>query len=520
VPLPIPPGLGKPKPSVPVEADGVFQAVFRSLADGLLLVDDEGRTVEANPAACSLLGLSRESLNGRLLTDLGAPNADLPALRRTLREGGRLRGDWPLRRADGSLRSVELAVSRDVHSGLHLVVLRDLSEKHRLEEALRQSQKMEAVGRLAGSLAHDFNNYLTAIRGFGEVVLERLPPHDPLADNLLEIQKAADRATRLTRQLLAISRKQVLQPRPVDLNAVLSGLENMLRSLVGPGVRLHLALESGLAPVRADPGQLEQVVLNLVVNARDAMPDGGALVLQTARVEIRAAASHAGHLPVGRYVRLCVEDTGLGMDADTLSRVFEPFFTTKPAGLGTGLGLATVYGIVTQSGGHVAAHSRPGEGSVFTVYLPQMEGRAEAVPDLTAALGRGGHETVLVVEDEETLRQLLAQVLSTLGYAVLAAESGEEALRMAARRAEPIHLALTDVVLPGIDGCEMARQLAGEHPETRTLFMSGHNTEELVRHGVDPDSRLLQKPFTPRELASELRAVLDDEGPLAQRARR
>jgi two-component system, cell cycle sensor histidine kinase and response regulator CckA len=510
VPLPTPPGLGKAKSAtLRAEVDGAFQGVFRSLSDGLLLVDDDGRTVEANPAACSLLGLSRESLSGRLLSDLSGAGADVPALLRTLHEGGGLRGEWPLRRPDGAIRSVELTVSAGIHAGLHLVVLRDVSEKHRLEEALRQSQKMEAVGRLAGSLAHDFNNYLTAIRGFGEVVLERLPPQDPLADNLLEIQKAADRATRLTRQLLAISRKQVLQPRPVDLNAVLSGLENMLRSLVGPSVRLHLALESSLAAVRADPGQLEQVVLNLVVNARDAMPDGGALVLQTARVEVRTAGSHPGHLPPGRYVRLCVEDTGFGMDAETLSHIFEPFFTTKPAGLGTGLGLATVYGIVTQSGGHVAAHSRPGEGSVFNIYLPQMEGRAEATPGGAAALGRGGHETVLVVEDEETLRRLLAQVLGTLGYFVLSAESGEEALRLAARRAEPIHLALTDVILPGIDGCEMARRLAGEHPETRTLFMSGHNAEELVRHGVDPAARLLQKPFTPRELACELRAVLD-----------
>jgi two-component system cell cycle sensor histidine kinase/response regulator CckA len=204
-----------------------------------------------------------------------------------------------------------------------------------------------------------------------------------------------------------------------------------------------------------------------------------------------------------------VEDTGQGMDADTLSHVFEPFFTTKPAGLGTGLGLATVYGIVTQSGGQVAAHSRPGEGSVFSVYLPQIQGRAETAGDPAAALGRGGHETVLLVEDEETLRQLLAQVLATLGYAVLAAESGEEALRLVSRQPGPIHLALTDVVLPGIDGCELARRLAGEHPETRTLFMSGHDSEELLRHGLSPGTRLLQKPFTPRELACELRAVLD-----------
>jgi PAS domain S-box-containing protein len=511
--LPIPPGIGKRKPSgnppLPLAADGPFQSVFRSLADGLLLVDDEGRTVEANPAACALFGLTRESLSSRPLADLSAPGADVSTLLRTLREGGRMRGDWRLRRPDGSLRSVELTVSAGVHPGLHLLVLRDVSEKYRLEEAMRQSQKMEAVGRLAGSLAHDFNNYLTAIRGFGEVVLERLAPHDPLADNLLEIQKAADRATRLTRQLLAISRKQVLQPRPVDLNAVLAGLENMLRSLVGPGVRLHLALESGLSPVRADPGQLEQVVLNLVVNARDAMPNGGALVIQTARLEIQGAGSHPDHLPPGHYVRLGVEDTGVGMDADTLSHVFEPFFTTKPAGLGTGLGLATVYGIITQSGGHVAAHSRPGEGSLFSVYLPQMEGRAETAADPAGSLGRGGHETVLLVEDEETLRRLLAQVLGLLGYAVLAAESGEEALRLVSRQAGPIHLALTDVVLPGIDGCELTRRLAGEHPETRTLFMSGHNAEELVRHGVDPAARLLQKPFTPRELACELRAVLD-----------
>ena len=399
----------------------------------------------------------------------------------------------------------------EVHAGLHLVVLRDLSEKHRLEEALRQSQKMEAVGRLAGSLAHDFNNYLTAIRGFGEVVLERLPPEDPLADNLLEIQKAADRATRLTRQLLAFSRKQVLPAaaRRPQRRAVRPGEHAALASVRHVAMRLHLALESGLAPVRADPGQLEQVVLNLVVNARDAMPDGGALVVQTARVEVRTAGSHPGHLPPGRYVRCCVEDTGLGMDAETLSHVFEPFFTTKPAGLGTGLGLATVYGIVTQSGGYVAAQSRPGEGAVFT-RLPAADGGPRGDrPGGASALGGAATRRCWWSRTRRRYGACWPQVLSTLGYCVLSAESGEEALRLAARRAEPIHLALTDVVLPGMDGCEMARRLAGEHPETRTLFMSGHNAEELIRHGVDPAARLLQKPFTPRELACELRAVLD-----------
>jgi CheY-like chemotaxis protein len=297
----------------------------------------------------------------------------------------------------------------------------------------------------------------------------------------------------------------------VNLNELVLDTSQLLRRLIGEHIHLLTNLNPDLAPVLADKTQLEQVIINLAVNARDAMPGGGTLSISTANVDLDEtyAMQHVVALRPGPYVMLVVSDTGIGMNDTTRRRLFEPFFTTKERGKGTGLGLATVYGIVTQSGGHVAAHSRPGEGSVFSVYLPQMEGRAETAADPAASLGRGGHETVLLVEDEETLRRLLAQVLGLLGYAVLAAESGEEALRLVSRQAGPIHLALTDVVLPGIDGCELTRRLAGEHPETRTLFMSGHNAEELIRHGVDPAARLLQKPFTPRELACELRAVLD-----------
>jgi two-component system cell cycle sensor histidine kinase/response regulator CckA len=394
-----------------------------------------------------------------------------------------------------------------VHPGLHLVVLRDVSEKYRLEEALRQSQKMEAVGRLAGSLAHDFNNYLTAIRGFGEVVLERLEPEDPLADSLLEIQKAADRATRLTRQLLAISRKQVLQPRPVDLNAVLAGLENMLRSLLGSGVRLHLALESGLSLVRADPGQIEQVVLNLVVNARDAMPQGGALVIQTARVEVRGLGAHPDHLPPGRYVRLGVEDTGQGMDPDTLSHVFEPFFTTKPAGRGTGLGLSTVYGIVQQNHGFVWVYSEPGRGSTFKVYLPRVDEAAEEVPDATAPDSARGTETILLVEDEASLRAILRELLESYGYTVIDAGNGVNALRVAEEHRGAIHLLLSDVVMPHMTGRELSERLARRRRQMRVLLMSGYagsSPDPLV-----PESAaFIEKPFTAQAFLRRVRDVL------------
>jgi two-component system, cell cycle sensor histidine kinase and response regulator CckA len=389
---------------------------------------------------------------------------------------------------------------------------RDVTEQRDLEAQIRQAVKIEAVGRLAGGISHDFNNILTAILGTTQLLQRELGPEAPHYADVEEIRRAAERAADLTRQLLAYSRRQVLAPRVLDLNAVVSGLDHMLRRLIGEDVELVNALAPELAPVRADPGQVEQVIVNLAVNARDAMPGGGKLTIDTANIELDGvfARGHPGASP-GSYVRLRVGDTGVGMDAATRAHLFEPFFTTKPVGKGTGLGLATVYGIVKQSGGYIWVDSEPGRGTVFAIFLPRTSGTPEptASPQSPAPPARGT-ETILLVEDEESVRTLSHRALSRLGYQVLAAPGGADALRVAERHGGPIHLVLTDVVMPGIGGRELVRQLAAVRPGTKVLYISGYSNEAIARHGVlDPGTAFLQKPFTPDGLASKVREVLD-----------
>ena len=389
---------------------------------------------------------------------------------------------------------------------------RDVTEQRRLEEQIRQAVKVEAVGRLAGGIAHDFNNILTAILGTTQLLQREIGPEDPHHADVDEIRMAAERAADLTRQLLAYSRRQVLAPRILDVNAVVLGLDHMLRRLIGEDVELINALAPQLAPVRADPGQLEQVIVNLAINARDAMPGGGKLTMATANVELDAAfaRAHPGAVP-GSYVRLRVGDTGVGIDADTRGHLFEPFFTTKSVGKGTGLGLATVYGIVKQSGGYIWVETEPGRGTVFDIFLPRTSGTPEPAvsPPSTAEPARGT-ETILLVEDEETVRALSDRALSALGYTVLAAPGGAAALRVAERHPGVIHLALTDVVMPGISGRELVRQLAAIRPGVKVLYISGYSDEAIKQHGVlDPGTAFLQKPFTPDRLAGKVREVLD-----------
>jgi len=408
----------------------------------------------------------------------------------------------------------------------HIIVARDITERRRaeaeradLEEQFRQAQKMEAVGRLAGGVAHDFNNLLTVIVGRSEFLRLQLPADDPLLRHVDIITQGAQRAAKLTAQLLAFSRRQVLQPKVLDLNSVIGGMAEMLRRLIGENIALVARPAPGLGRVMADPGQIEQILMNLAVNARDAMAEGGRLTIETANVE-RDESFSRQHIdaPSGSYVMLAVTDSGTGMSAETQARLFEPFFTTKAVGKGTGLGLATVYGIVKQSGGDIWVYSEPGRGSCFKVYLPRVDVPADAaeIPDGAGALPQG-HETILLVEDEPELRALALEILEMHGYRVLVAAEAVEACRLSDGHAGRIDLLLTDVVMPGKSGRELAALLTARRPELRVIYMSGYTADAIVSHGVlDPEIVFLQKPYSPATLALKVRDVLDT--PAADRA--
>ncbi len=400
--------------------------------------------------------------------------------------------------------------------------VKDVTEQRRMEEAqaklreqLQQAMKMEAIGRLAGGIAHDFNNLLTGIGGNIELALLDLDPADPLATSLRAVQQATRSAASLTQQLLAFSRKQIIEPRVLALNDLLAGLQRMLPRLLGEDIDLRLVAGQGMAPVKVDPGQFEQVIVNLAVNARDAMPTGGVLVIETADVELGEAycATHPEARP-GRHALLAISDTGAGMSQEVLGHLFEPFFTTKPKGQGTGLGLATIYGTVRQSGGTIEVYSELGRGTTFKIYLPCTAEKADRwAPDGRSDDLPGGHETVLLVEDEQLVRDLAERILRRLGYTVLAARNGAEALQLVEARGGPIDALLTDVVMPGMSGRELAERLVRQHPETRVLYTSGYTENIIAHHGVvDEGLWFLGKPYTPQALARKLRALLDGEG--------
>jgi PAS domain S-box-containing protein len=394
---------------------------------------------------------------------------------------------------------------------------------HQSEEQLRQAQKMDAVGKLAGGIAHDFNNLLMVIRGDSDLMLRRLAPGHPLRRNAEGIREAADQAATLTRQLLAFSRKQVMAPRLVDLNGIVASIHAMLQRLLGETINLVTITAPDLGGVKADPGQMEQMILNLCVNARDAMPDGGRLTIRTANVQLdETAAARWNDVKPGPYVMLEVADTGIGMDAETRSHLFEPFFTTKEQGKGTGLGLSTVYGTVKQSGGHISVESEPGQGSTFTVYLPRVaatapppEPRPAAAapaprPRVEARLTPGRGETILLVEDAQRVRAVVREILEMSGYVVLEARHGAEALELSNQHPGVIHLLVTDVVMPQMSGRELAQRLATLRPELKVLYMSGYTDDAIVRHGVlAAGIAFLAKPFTPDALALKVREVLD-----------
>jgi signal transduction histidine kinase len=390
----------------------------------------------------------------------------------------------------------------------------DVTEQVRLQRlgGEQQSQKMEALGRLAGGVAHDFNNLLGVITGYGELLAKNLKSQPRFTKYVDEIIRAADRAAGLTRQLLAFSRKQVLQPRVLDLNALVTDVEKMLGRLIGEDILLTSVLGDHLGHVKADPGQIEQVLLNLAVNARDAMPKGGRLTIETANVELDDAYARLrlGVEP-GPYVMLAVSDTGQGMKQEVLAHVFEPFFTTKATGKGTGLGLATVHGIVKQSGGHIWVYSEPEYGATFKVYLPRVKEEASVATkrDQDDEVPRGT-ETVLLVEDETGLRELIRECLEASGYAVLEARQAGHAIEIAQKHTDPIHLLMTDVIMPGMSGRELAHRLESSHSETKVLYMSGYTDDAIVIHGVlAEEMAFLQKPFTIQALARKVRALLD-----------
>jgi PAS domain S-box-containing protein len=492
-----------------------FCRLFDHAAETTLVYDADYRIVEANERACRELGYERRELIGVRVRDV-APALDPTRSRPPA--PGTIRGE--LRHKDGTMFPVEtrVAVAEVTGRTYHLAHSRGTSAEkqleadlHRVESQLRQSQKMEGVGRLAGGIAHDFNNLLTIINGYSELLAQRLPK-GPNRDMIVEMGRAGERAAELTRQLLAYSRKQILQTRVFDLNAAVADQARMLRRLIGEDITMTLDLSARHARVCADPGQTEQVLMNLTVNARDAMPRGGTLTVRTADLSFEDLPSDIdASVRPGPFVLLEVSDTGTGMPPEVRSRVFEPFFTTKGVGKGTGLGLATVQGVVRQHGGHVAVESEPGRGSTFRVYLPRIvtEAGPAAAHDRPAPKAPRGQGTVLLAEDEEGVRRLTRAILESNGYEVLEAPDGASALEVVYRHPGAVDLLVSDVIMPGMNGAELAKAVRSIRPDLRVLLMSGYTEESLFRRGGDTvREEVLNKPFTPEELARRVSELM------------
>jgi two-component system, cell cycle sensor histidine kinase and response regulator CckA len=495
-----------------------YRSLVQSSVYGIYRSSLEGRFLDVNPALITMLGYG--SVEEVLLLD---PEKDIfvhpeehTRLIDEFRRTGRLDGiEVKWRRRDGSSVTVRISgravSSADEPADVLEAIAEDVTDRRALEDQFRQAQKMEAVGRLAGGVAHDFNNLLMVISGYAEVILAKLDVQHPLRDKAFAIQQASDRATTLTRQLLAFSRKQLLELKVVDVNAIVADMERLLRPLIGENVILTAKLAPEAGYTRADAGQLEQVLMNLVVNAKDAMPNGGRLTIQTQSIELTESHRRGQtFIRPGDYVMLSVSDTGMGMDKETQSRIFEPFFTTKEKGKGTGLGLSTVYGIVKQSGGYVMVQSEESRGSSFHIYLPRVEEAAteKHVAPVTSAAA-GGTETILLVEDEESVRQLVRDTLETKGYEVIEAGDGEAGLAAAANHPGKIDLVITDVVMPGLGGRELVQQLGKTRPETRVLYLSGYTEDAIISEGsIESGTAFLQKPFTLQNLSKKVREVL------------
>ncbi|HKE21823.1 MAG TPA: ATP-binding protein [Bryobacteraceae bacterium] len=492
-----------------------FRLLFEENPQPMWVMDPPSRRFLAvNRAAARLYGYSEDEFLRMTLSDLqseeesrrppqaGIPSNAGPASSRHVTRTGRA-------------IDVEVAIQPVQYreQAAELAVVWDITARRQLEEQLRQAQKMEAVGMLAGGVAHDFNNLLTIITGYSQLILNNLRVDDGNRNSVEQIMRAGERAAALTRQLLAFSRRQVLQPKVLDLNRLVTSLTAMLRRLIGEDVDLRLVLRPDLGRVHADPGQIEQVIMNLVVNARDAMPKGGILTVETSNVELdHSYASRHIEVKSGPYVMLAVSDNGAGMDEATRARLFEPFFTTKGAGRGTGLGLSTVFGIVKQSGGSLQVYSEPGTGTSVKVFLPRIEQPVALDPEAQRKVVRRGHETILLVEDDEMVRSLVRETLQRDGYTVLDADGPDEARRASKQYHGVIHLLITDVVMPKTNGRELAEQLTARRPGMKVLYMSGYTDSAIASSGVlTRDNSFLQKPFTPFSLADKVREVLESE---------
>ncbi len=493
----------------------VYRQIFESNPLPMWVFDANTlQFLDVNASALALSGYQREELLSMRVTDIreGSQVQRAGERRTALRDNPQY---WQYRLKDGRVREMQVS-TRNIRFGgrrARLAVVLDVTERRSLEDQLRQSQKMEAVGMLAGGIAHDFNNLLTIITGYSQLLLASVPAGDPNHTSAEQIMRAGERAAALTRQLLAFSRRQAVQPKVLDLNALVSSMGVMLQRLIGEDVELRLALGSDLGRVNADPGQIEQVVMNLAVNSRDAMPHGGALTIETSNAEIPENYG-SGQMAVaaGSYVALSVMDTGSGMDDETRSRVFEPFFTTKGLGKGTGLGLSTVYSIVKRSGGSLELTSEPGMGTRVTAYLPRIDQPAVLESEKSDAITKRGSETILVVEDEEMVRTLVRQTLERAGYRILEAADPSAARRICESYAGPIQLLVSDVVLPKQGGPQLANELLELRPKMKVLFMSGYAEQSAAQGLAKAERAFLPKPFTPAALTRKVREVLEDDG--------
>jgi len=497
------------------EADARYRMLFEATPLPMWVYDAETlRFLAVNDAAIRHYGWSCEEFLQMAITDI-RPLEDVDALLENLDSGevgSPLPAVWRHRRQDGTTIDVEISAGKIVFEGRDaaLVLARDVTERRRLEERLVEAEKMEAVGRLAGGVAHDFNNLLTVISGYAAILREDLGEREPLT----EITHAAEQAAALTSQLLAFSRRQVLRPHAVDLNAIVAGMQSMIERIIGDDVRVTVRLAPGPAAVVADRAQVERVVLNLAANARDAMPQGGRLTIETALVDLDDGyvAAH-GEVRPGPHVLLAISDTGTGMSEEVRRHLFEPFFTTKAGGGGTGLGLATVFGVVRQSGGSIFVYSEEGRGTTFKIYLPAAGApQAEEAQPAAEPVAEGGSETIVVVEDDESVRELVRLMLEGRGYEVLTARDGETAARLCTEHRGGVDLLLTDVVMPEVNGRVLAERLEALFPRLRVLFMSGYSDEAVFRHGIiRPNTAFIEKPFSEVSLAAKLREVLDTD---------
>jgi two-component system, cell cycle sensor histidine kinase and response regulator CckA len=500
------------------ESEARFRSLSAASPIGVFQSDNHGRITYANPRARQIFALSEEGALGLgWMSRIHRDDADavVSGWTAALEAGTEYAHEYRVVAPDGTIRWVHCTSAPLRIDGVAagtVGTVEDVTVRKELEAQLRQAQKMEAVGLLAGGVAHDFNNLLTVIIANAGLALETVASGHSPEDELHEIMRASERAAALTRQLLAFSRKQVLQPCLLDLQQVVTGITPMLERLIGEDIEIVTMFAPDLGTMRADPGQLEQVLVNLAVNARDAMPDGGVLSLCAENLVVRPGErSVPERVPAGRYVRLAVADTGCGMSPEVRDRVFEPFFTTKPLGRGTGLGLPTVYGIVEQSGGMIWLETAPGKGTAFSMCFPLIgECQLSGTQSAGEQAAPRGAETVLIAEDETGVRVLARKILERQGYVVLDAASGQEALALAARHDGPIDLLITDMVMPDLNGRELSRRLLATHPTLRVIYMSGYTDDEIIRRGLESNSRFVEKPFTMETLACAVRSALDD----------